>query len=278
MNLTSSGDQLKERQRKPTVARSLPAGREIASKLEAGEWNDSQAGDYLWSNANFGEALAGTMTPLTWTVQRLLLEEWAFLRDIPITGNIGGRIYLNLSVPATVFHALGRSRHDLLEVLEGSLYTNLPGGMQIPLVPVSRWSVLSYLPNLVGIQMRQMQGVRALPTFLAQNPARSRRIVKKIAKIDNGLELRSLWQQEIEPHITRGVWIVLGSASRHADYSAKLRRELAELVGPDDADTLISNLSDEADGSNLLASLKPLVGLARVARGEMEREAYLEQS
>jgi pyruvate,water dikinase len=48
---------------------------------------------------------------------------------------------------------------------------------------------------------------------------------------------------------------------------------LTEWVGPDDADALISNLSPNSD---LLASLGPLVGLAKVARGKMTRQAYLE--
>jgi len=54
----------------------------------------------------------------------------------------------------------------------------------------------------------------------------------------------------------------------------RLRRELGELVGAADADAL---LSDVSSGDELLASLGPAVGLARVARGEMSRGAYLEQ-
>jgi pyruvate,water dikinase len=53
----------------------------------------------------------------------------------------------------------------------------------------------------------------------------------------------------------------------------RLRRKLTALVGPEDADLLIANLSDDA---SLLPSLGPVAGLARVAAGEMEREAYLE--
>lgn len=59
-----------------------------------------------------------------------------------------------------------------------------------------------------------------------------------------------------------------------ANYTVKLRRELVNLVGPDDADVLIANLSDS---SGPLASLQPMIGLAKVASGEMSREAYLEQ-
>ena len=45
-------------------------------------------------------------------------------------------------------------------------------------------------------------------------------------------------------------------------------------MGAADADALLSNVSSDDE---MLASLGPMVGLARVARGEMGREAYLEQ-
>jgi pyruvate,water dikinase len=66
----------------------------------------------------------------------------------------------------------------------------------------------------------------------------------------------------------------MGSVSASTAFTMKLRQELNELVGPDDANILISNLSDE---TGLLASLGPVIGIARVARGEMEREVYLEK-
>jgi pyruvate,water dikinase len=87
-------------------------------------------------------------------------------------------------------------------------------------------------------------------------------------------ELLSIWREEIWPHVSQSVWTVMGSVSLSVDYTMRLRRELTELVGPDDAGVLLSNLSE---GSGELASLGPLVGLAKVARGEMEREAYLER-
>ena len=31
------------------------------------QWNDSLAGDYLWTNGNLGEALPDVMTPATWS-------------------------------------------------------------------------------------------------------------------------------------------------------------------------------------------------------------------
>jgi pyruvate,water dikinase len=52
----------------------------------------------------------------------------------------------------------------------------------------------------------------------------------------------------------------------------QLRRELTDLIGADDASSLIANVS-AGDG---LASLGPMIGLAKVAAGEMTRNAYLQ--
>ena len=69
---------------------------------------------------------------------------------------------------------------------------------------------------------------------------------------DTEAALVALWRDEITPHVKQGVWTVLGSAIHSADYTVRLRRELTKLVGPEDANLLIANLSDEA---GLLASL-----------------------
>ena len=245
-----------------------------------GEWNDSLSGDFLWSNVNFGEAVSGVMTPLTWTVIRNVLAEWMYLPGHHCSGNIGGRPYLNLSIFASVFHALGKSPQDLLETLEGTVYTPLPEGVEIPLLPLFRWSVVSHLPRWARIQIRMKKGVRELPAYLAKNRAWCDRARELIRGAEGKTELHSLWHEEIKPHVVRGVWIVLGSASHFADFVAPLRRELTELLGPEDADVLISSPAGggPADGSpDLLANLGPLVGVAGVARGEMDREEYMER-
>lgn len=72
----------------------------------------------------------------------------------------------------------------------------------------------------------------------------------------------------------------MGSVAHFTDYAMKLRRELTEMVGPDDADILLSGLSSSSDvkgGSGLLASLGPVLGIAKVACGEMERKDYIAQ-
>jgi phosphohistidine swiveling domain-containing protein len=239
-----------------------------------GDWNASLTGDYMWSNVNFGEAVSDVMTPLAWTVLRHILDEWVFLPGFSTVGNIGGRPYLNISVFATAFRAIGRSEQDLLEALEGTLYMPLPEGMEIPLIRLAKSERLRAIGQLVKVQIRQRRAMRELPAYLADNQRWCGRMRNQISEVGTKAELISLWRDEINPHVTRTVWIVLGTAFHASDYTTKVRRELSQLVGPDDADVLIANPSARED---LLASLGPMVGIAGVARGEMDRAAYLEQ-
>jgi pyruvate,water dikinase len=250
-----------------------------------GDWNASLTGDYLWSNVNFGEAVSAVMTPLAWTVLQHILGEWIFIPGHHTVGNIGGRPYLNISIFATAFRAIGKSEQDLFKALESTLYMRLPEGMKIPLIPLSRWSLLSAAPRVIALQMKQRRGVKSLQEYIAINPTRCREIRRRIRDAETKAELLSLWDEKVEPHVKKGAWIVLGSASHSADLTIRVRRELTNLVGADDANMLISNLgyragpSHSSDSSDdlILASLGPVLGIAKVARGEMDRAIYLEK-
>ncbi len=250
----------------------------ILSRVAGGDemiveaWNDSLAGDFLWSNVNFGEAVTEVMTPLTWSVIQFTLDDWIFLPGRPTVGVIGGRPYLNISVFATVLFGMGRSRQDLLNSLESTLYMRLPDEMPIPIIPVSRGTLLRGMGSALRVQWRQRRGVKTAPAYVDGNRAWFQAIRQEIQSRERASGLRDLWHSDIRPHIKKGVWCVLGSASHSADYTQKLRRQLVELAGPEDADFLIANLSDE---DAPLESLGPLAGLDKLARGEISRAAYL---
>jgi len=238
------------------------------------EWNVTLTGDYLWSNVNFGEAVTEPMTPLAWSVLQFTLNDWVFIPGYPTVGNIGGRPYLNISIFAAVYHAMGRSRQDLLNYMEATLYMQLPPEMEIPRVPFSGWQLLANLPALARLQYRQRQGIRQMPAYLAEAPGWFQHINDCLQAASGPVELVSLWQDEIVPHVKRGVWCVLGSATHSADYAMQLRRDLTALVGAENANRLITFAPVE-DGETL-DSLGPLLGLEKVAYGEMTREAYLQ--
>ena len=85
--------------------------------------------------------------------------------------------------------------------------------------------------------------------------------------------LAELISADTTPYALRSFWMVVGSAWEYGEYTGKVRRQLSDIVGLDDADTLLSNVSNEAE---LLAILGPIVGLAQLERGDISRKAYLE--
>lgn len=250
-----------------------------SENIITGEWNASLSGDFLWSNVNFGEAVTSVLTPFSWSVLRYILKDWMNLPGYHPVGNICGRPYLNISLFATVLYTMGKSQADLLDSMESTLFMDLPQDFQIPVLPLSKRERLSALPGLLRSQLRQQRGVQKLPAYLSSNPAWCRAVRARVQDAGSESSLLELWREEIGPHVLESAWIVLGSAMHSADYTMALLRDLTPLVGADDAHILVSSLSNRAvkdHDSALLLSLGPLVGLAKVANGELERNDYLE--
>lgn len=236
-------------------------------------WNDSFKGDYLWSSVNFGEAVTEVMTPLTWSVMQFTLEDWVFLPGMPTVGIIGGRPYLNISIFATLFYKLGRSRKDLLDYMESTLYMRLPDEMSIPSIAVSPVYLLRGILCSLQVQLKQKQGVRKTPAYVNSNGTWFENLRKAIQSATSKSGLHRIWHTEMKSHLQEGAWCVLGSAPYSAEYTLQLRRQLEKLVGPEDANILIGNLSEN---DTPLESLGPIDGLHKLANGEISRTAYLE--
>jgi pyruvate,water dikinase len=174
------------------------------------EWNDSLQGEYLWSNVNFGEAVTEVMTPLSWTVLKKVFGEYVILPGYDSVGNIGGRPYLNISLFASLFRAIGRSQQDLLDYQAGTLYMKLPEGMQIPVIPLPKRYLLSALPKIVQTRLNERKGIKDLPKYLESNPAWFRGMQKQIQDSKTLAELLVLWDREVWPHVRAGLWSVMG--------------------------------------------------------------------
>ena len=240
---------------------------------ESSEWNASLRGNLLWSNVNFGEAITNVMTPLTWSIIQFTLDDWIFIPGFPTVDQICGYPYLNISVFATLFQMLGRGQDDLLKYMESTLYMKLPEEVSIPRIPLSARGKAASLWYALQVQRKQQKGVKGISAYLEKNTRFFNRIRALIEGENDKSSLLNLWNLIINPHIKGGVWCVLGTATYSSDYTMKLQRELLDLVGPEDAQHLIANISDPSD---LLPSLGPVIGLDKVARGEWSRAYYLE--
>jgi phosphohistidine swiveling domain-containing protein len=254
------------------ILQSRPITTLVGYDAMSGEWNDSLTGDFLWSRNNFGEARPDVMSPFTYSISEKVWSEISFLPGYHLSGNICGRYYANVSAGISMTMAMGKSREAALEMMRGML-GNVPEGLEIPLVPLPRSAMILALPRMIQLGMKEKGGAKRVPEFLATNRDRCSTLRRRIQKTQTGAELVAFWYEEIHPGLTEGLWI-MGGAAQPLEARMKLKDQLAELVGEADANALFSNLSSHEER---LASLGPVVGVAKVARGEMSRQEYLER-
>jgi len=236
-----------------------------------GERNDSYSGDYLWTNANVGEAFIGVMTPCTWSMVqgafRILLP-MLFVEGHQPMGLIGGRVYMNYSLVLEMGAALRVSPRSFAARV-ATIFGRIPEGVEVPRVP------LPALPLIAGIfrnARRIRADVRRLPAFLAGSAARCDELRARIAAAASVRELEAIWHGELSPFADESLRMVVATANTSGNLAIELRSQLPSLVGDEDAAALCGHGSAGAEG---LASLGPLIGLERLARGEIDRDSYV---
>ncbi len=245
---------------------------------QTGEWNDSLLGDFLWSNVNTNEALPDVMTPASWSLWQIYFIDTNPIRlpgQYPFCGNIAGRAYMNLSLVISFYRSVGmdlrRGMHaDLLGLVQTD---NL--NLDIPLIPMPPLAVLwMVLPGRLEAKRLARRNPHGLTDFLASTPGWCRAERERLGGLDEPHDLLEAWRVGIRPRFMDACNWLRSVSMNFADPATRMRRELEKLVGEMDAVAILSNLAGE---SAELESLGPLLGLGRVARGEMTRQVYLDR-
>lgn len=238
-------------------------------------WNDSMKGNFLWSATNLMEASPNVLTPFTASLLPYLTSRGGpslTVKNFPINGIIGGRFYVNLSVQVSAFARMfGGNVQRTYQELAG-WWGEIPDGMNIPLIPVSgeEW-FRTVLPQM-NKSISQFSKYRKLaPKFLAENRQVCAELREKVSRTTAKTDLVTLWEKEIFPRYRDSFLYIVANSM---DVQIKVERELKKLVGPDEANVLMSNLSG---ASSMLESMGPMAGLAQVANGRMSREEYIER-
>ncbi len=239
----------------------------------ADSWNDSLDGDYLWSAGNLGEALPDVMTPATWSFIQLFMTRTFSPPSVPGYrgyGRVGGRFYMNVSVSASLSAAIGMPVRRFATVSQPVL-GKLPDAAEIPRVPMPRGRIIRLtIPKTVRLVRRARRNTRLLPAFVADAPARADALRDAIARAGDGAALAGLWASDVSPFFVAASDMLAASSTGGAALLGVPGR-LAARVGSSDAILL---LSGQVGGEGVLASLGPAVGLARLARGEIDRDTF----
>jgi len=244
--------------------------------VEAARWNDSFLGDFLWTSTNFGEALPDVMTPITFSMMRLYESTNRLdfgLGSFPMAGRIGGRLYMNVSVLAGFFTALGMSSEKVAAMTEDA-FGKLPAEVEIPVLPIRRMKALRAFFPVAIWRFRLVRSLkRQVQDFVSESPQKALELSAAILSCSTPEEMLKLWDTEIKPSVEYALRMLTAGTSDYKSQSRRLRNVLNGLVGEGDANALMSGYP--AGGT--IESLGPLLGLADLAAGRIEPGAYLQR-
>jgi pyruvate,water dikinase len=236
-------------------------------------WNDTLKGNFLWSATNLMEANPEVLTPLTASLGYYLAGHGGpalNVKNYPLNGIIGGRLYANVTVQVSAFVRFfkGDARRAYREI--SGWWGGLPEGLDIPVLPLTGQDWFKgVMPGLLQSRGQFGKYRKQQSKFLAENQQKCAELREVIRQETTTAGLAALWDSELYPLYRDSMIHIVASGS---DVQVRLERELRDLVGADDANALLSNLSGL---SSRLESLGPAAGLGMVLRGEMTREDYL---
>ena len=237
-----------------------------------GEYNDSLIGDYIWTSNNIREAAPDVMTPYTWSRIRSGYADMILLPGYLHVGNICGRLYNNSSMNVTTYQALGQ-RNSVKSSSE-ELFGIDPDELDkwdIPLIPITFRDRALTLRNGLRFMAKVRKSMKSIQAFLDTNPTWCEKQHHILPVLGKDELVR--WSNEIyHPYSIHCSWWVASSAFIQANFIGKLRRELLNIVSPDDIIALLSNVSTEGE---FLSSLGIVVGLDRLRRGKITRDEYI---
>lgn len=236
-------------------------------------WNDSMKGRFLWSANNLMEAYPEVLTPFTASLNQSVEKIGGpslTIKGYPINGIICGRMYTNLGVQVSAFARMfkGDTRQAYRQI--AGWWGEIPEGVEIPLIPLTKqeWE-RGVLLDLWKTESKFRRYRRKTSDFLANSQKTCADILAHVQQATLPAELATLWQDTISLYHRDCLIHIVAAGS---DIQVRLEKELREMVGPEDANAMLSNLSGT---TSQLESLGPAAGLGLVASGQMSREEYL---
>lgn len=235
-----------------------------------GELNVTFTKDYLWTNMIVGEVFPTTITPSTWSVWQDYFNMLS-MGGQPTIERIAGRPYLNYSLMYSFLLKIMRTQERVMGMVKDSIGVP-PEGVEIPPFPVSWGTILfKVVPQEARNEARKKKLRNTAPETLALVRERSQELHRQIESA-SGKPLIRLWEEEIQP-LWRQIHPLQDKMNEELNQlTQKLKSELIKLLGEEQANTLLTTISSAGE----LASLGPLVGLAKLSNGEISPEEYFQ--
>ncbi len=228
-----------------------------------GEYNSSLTGDYVWVGS---EVFRDVMTLSTFsTFSHFHNFE---IQGMQGTGNIGGRLYMNYSFMASLSRAFGQDVDTYVEMATGINVRPVTS----PSIPLSRWQFIKYLlPIQLQILPLQFKLMKKFDEIINENPQRCTALLERVTKVSTSGKLAALWESDIYPHFYNLLMVQDKSNEDYFNPYIAARKMMIKLIGQDQAEILLAKL---VGGSGSITSLSSLIGLQKLAAGELSRAGY----
>jgi pyruvate,water dikinase len=181
---------------------------------------------------------------------------------------------MNMSLAASMMLALGFSRERINYESE-EFFGNLPGHLEVPVIPFSRWAVLrKFAPFALRAMVKKVRNRRQLTEFTAALPVKAATLRELIWTVDSASELALIWESSLEPLLRLAYQMLATGTSKYENLYRPLRHKLIAQAGETDTNLLLSSVSTAGER---LESLGPLIGLWQVKRGALSHAGFLQR-
>lgn len=181
--------------------------RPVTAVAPSESWKNRQ----VWTNANLGEVIPDVVTPVNWSLVKVLgtaifdsIFSWIGIDfgDNPLIGKVAGRAYFNINTfDGAIRHFPGLRKMDLSQVLGGEQGKMLDLG-QLKIreedIPDFKFSRLKFVFKMPGFVFRILtHSPRRGVEYVAEMKGRGERLLR--------MDLRSLSDDTIVAHLESGV-------------------------------------------------------------------------
>jgi len=233
---------------------------------QTAEWNHSRSGDFVWFQQ---EVFPDVLTPATWSIFKNFQS--LDIYNIPIMGNIHGRLYMNFSLSFSMFGLLNKSREYMLEYIALVTGHSL-NRVTIKNLPLTKGQLLKVmLPKMITMLPKQFLLVRKFDQIIADNPAKCEQIINEVRACQGADSLVSLYNKKIFPLFWNLLQVQDKANENYFFPYLDAKLELYKSVGKEQADHILSKMTAR---SGTLASVQPLIDLQRLSNGDITRKGY----
>ncbi|MFT5716088.1 MAG: phosphohistidine swiveling domain-containing protein [Oleiphilaceae bacterium] len=230
---------------------------------------------YLWSNTNVGEAYCDVLTPLTWSiVRRDDINTKKLPGNHPVLRLFFGRLYINLSVQFAILNKFGlkpNAAADELKSVFGSI--SIPSEMKIESVELSVVDIVAVtLKNVFYGIVNVITEKNFVKQLRDNNAKKCREMITLVSKNKSAAALLDVFDIHVKD-VDKTFEFLTINANRMVNKHRQITYVLADKVDADDCAILSSGFNVGAG----LESMGPLMGAARLAKGEIDKQLFYQE-